>query len=66
MNGTHDIVDRLNAELGARIAERQSLRAAGADGETLERNRMEICGLQHRISLALIARHLPAATAEAA
>ncbi len=65
MNATQDILDRLNAELGARIAERQSLRAAGVDGETLERNRVEICGLQHRIAQALIARYLPAA-AEAA
>jgi hypothetical protein len=56
----HDNVDRLNAELGARVAERQSLRAAGADCATLERNRKEICGLQHRIAQALIARHLPA------
>jgi hypothetical protein len=60
MNVAYDTLDRLNAELGARVAERQSLRATGADGETLERNRIEICGLQRRIAQALIARHLPA------
>jgi hypothetical protein len=65
MNAAHDTLDRLNAELGARIAERQSLRADGADRETLERNRVEICGLQRRIAHALIARYLPA-PAEAA
>jgi hypothetical protein len=56
----HEIVERLHEELGARVAERQSLRAAGADGETLERNRAEICGLQQRLARALIARYLPA------
>jgi hypothetical protein len=66
MIAAHDTVDRLNAQLGARITERQSLRAAGADGETLERNRLEICTLQHQIARALIARYLPATAAEAA
>jgi hypothetical protein len=65
MNAAQDIVERLNAELGVRVSERQSLRAAGADRETLERNRVEICGLQRRIAQALIARYLPA-SAEAA
>ncbi len=58
MDVARDTLDRLNADLGARVAERQALRSAGADDETLERNRIEICTLQRRIADALIARYL--------
>jgi hypothetical protein len=53
-------VEVLDARLQRLVLERQLLRSEGAGREALERNRREICRLQHALSLALIARHHPA------
>jgi hypothetical protein len=55
-----DDVETLQERIAARVYERQALRAAHADRERLERNRLEIAELQQRLSRALIARHTPA------
>ena len=65
MISTQDNIERLGEEIGALVAERQSLRAVQADSDALERNRLEICLVQRRLAQALIARYLPA-QAEAA
>jgi hypothetical protein len=56
----YDTIEALNEELGALVAERQSLREAGAGADALERNRLRICSVQHKLTYALIARYLPA------
>ena len=53
-------VEALDARIQRLVFERQLLRSEGALREALERNRQEICRLQHALSLALIARHHPA------
>lgn len=53
-------VEGLDARIQRLVFERQLLRNEGAGREALERNRQEICQLQHALSLALIARHHPA------
>jgi hypothetical protein len=53
-------VEMLDARIQRLVLERQLLRSDGAAREALERNRQEICRLQHALSLALIARHHPA------
>lgn len=53
-------VEALDARIQRLVFERQLLRSEGARQEALERNRQEICRLQHALSLALIARHHPA------
>jgi hypothetical protein len=60
MISTQDNIERLGEEIGALVAERQSLRAVQADSDALELNRLEICLLQRRLAQALIARYLPA------
>jgi hypothetical protein len=58
-----DLVGRI-ADL---VLERQSLRANGAERETLERNRAELVSAHWELSRALIERHCPPkADAEAA
>jgi hypothetical protein len=52
-------VEVLDARLQRLVLERQLLRSEGAGRASLERNRQEICRLQHALSLALIARHQP-------
>jgi len=52
-------VEVLDARLQRLVLERQLLRSEGAGRAALERNRQEICRLQHALSLALIARHQP-------
>ena len=52
-------VDRLVAVIRQLVDERQRLRAEGADGERLERNRLELVHRQHELSLALIERFRP-------
>ena len=51
-------VESLAAEIGRIVAERQELRAAGAEGSALEANRRELADAQARLSRLLIERHL--------
>ena len=60
MPAATDNIEQLNRELASRVAERQSLRAAEAEQDALEHNRLAICGLQHRLARALIAHYAPA------
>ena len=53
-------VEALDARIQRLVLERLLLRSEAAGREALERNRREICRLQHALSLALIARHQPA------
>ena len=53
-------VESLTAEIGRIVAERQELRAAGADYDVLEANRRRLAQAQSRLSQLLIARYLPA------
>ena len=53
-------VEALTEEIGRIVAERQELRAAGADAEVLEENRRRLTDAQSRLSQLLIERHLPA------
>jgi hypothetical protein len=52
-------VESLNVEIERVVAERQSLRAAGADAATLEENRRRLAAAQAALSQLLIERHLP-------
>jgi hypothetical protein len=52
-------VETLNAEIERVVAERQALRAAGADSATLEENRRRLAAAQAALSQLLIERHLP-------
>ncbi len=54
-------VEDLLGQIGALTAERQKLRAAGATGPRLERNRVKLARAQWELSHALIARYLPEA-----
>jgi hypothetical protein len=62
MGTTAEDVETLQDRIAGLVYERQELRAARADRERLERNRLEITDLQQRLSRALIARHTPAPT----
>jgi hypothetical protein len=57
---TGDDVETLQERISVLVYERQELRAARADRERLEHNRLEIAELQQALSRALIARHSPA------
>jgi hypothetical protein len=50
-------VEALQTEISLLCSERQHLRAAGAAEVDLERNRLEIAGLQWQLSRALIVRY---------
>ena len=52
-------VESLNTEIERVVAERQALRAAGADAATLEENRRRLGDAQAALSRLLIERHLP-------
>jgi hypothetical protein len=52
-------VEALTDEIGRIVAERQALRADGADHELLEENRRRLTEAQSRLSQLLIQRHLP-------
>jgi len=54
-------VEALTAEIGEIVAERQALRAKGADAALLEENRRRLADAQNRLSLLLIERYLPPA-----
>jgi len=51
-------VESLNAEIERVVAERQSLRAAGADAAALDENRRRLAAAQSALSQLLIERHL--------
>jgi hypothetical protein len=52
-------VESLTAEISQIVAERQELRATGADRKTLEENRLRLACAQSRLSQLLIDRYLP-------
>lgn len=54
-----DGVDKLSERIAALAAERQELRKAGASGEVLEENRVQLSRSQWALSQALIEQHLP-------
>ncbi len=58
-----ETVEALAEQIARVVAERQALRAAGADKDALERNRLELASLQRLFADALVARHLPSAAA---
>jgi hypothetical protein len=60
MDAIQHTVETLNAEIGRIVAERQDLRTTGAAPDVLEENRRRLADAQNRLSLLLIARHLPA------
>ena len=52
-------VESVGEQIGGIVAERQSLRAAGAGEAELEANRRRLTAAQHELSRLLIARYLP-------
>ena len=52
-------VEELQQQIAGLISERQELRAHGASGASLERNRLELVRIQWDFSHALIRRHAP-------
>jgi hypothetical protein len=56
-------VEALTDEIGRIVAERQALRANGADHDALEENRRRLAEAQSRLSQLLIQRYLPARSA---
>ncbi len=52
-------VEKLKERIARLVGERQQLRATHATADELEANRREIALLQHELSAALIALHLP-------
>ncbi len=55
-------VSRIERHIEELVAERQQLRASGAEHDALERNRAEIVRSQWELAAALIACHQPAPT----
>jgi hypothetical protein len=53
-------VESLTEEIRGLVYERQTMRAVGADRETLERNRVELVQRQQELVNALIRRYLRA------
>jgi hypothetical protein len=56
-------VAELSERIAALAAERQELRQAGASGEVLEENRVQLSRSQWALSHALIEQHLPGLSA---
>jgi hypothetical protein len=52
-------VEELSRQIAELAAERQDLRKAGASGEVLEENRVQLSRSQWALSEALIEQHLP-------
>ena len=52
-------IESLERDLATLVAQRQSLRADGAESDELERNRREIVARQHELSEALISIYAP-------
>ena len=59
LRGMSLTVESLTAEIGRIVAERQELRAAGANFDVLEENRRRLAKAQSELSQLLIARYLP-------
>ena len=59
MSAVAHTVETLTAEISRIVAERQELRAAGADADVLEENRRRLAAAQNELSQLLIARYLP-------
>ena len=57
-NAVRHTVETLAGEIGSIVAERQTLRAAGAPAQELEANRRRLVEAQARLSALLIERHL--------
>jgi hypothetical protein len=55
----HDTVESVSDEIGRIVADRQALREAGADGDSLEENRRRLAAAQNKLSRLLIERYLP-------
>jgi hypothetical protein len=53
----HTDVERLRDRIGELVQERQELRTAGADRESLERNRIQLVRRQSELGRALIQQH---------
>jgi hypothetical protein len=51
-------VEDVADEIGHIVGERQELRAAGADGRTLEENRLRLVAAQSDLTQLLLVRHL--------
>jgi hypothetical protein len=58
--------EELNAHISQLVAERQELRARGAEAAALERNRLRIAQAQWELAHALIDQHRPAVAQSAA
>ena len=56
---TRNGIEKLSERIAALAAERQELRKAGASGEVLEENRLQLSRSQWALSQALIEQHLP-------
>jgi hypothetical protein len=54
---THSEVERLRDRIGELVRERQELRIAGADRESLERNRIQLVRRQSELGRALLHDH---------
>jgi hypothetical protein len=53
-------VESLKQRIGELVCERQELRTTGADGDSLEGNRVELARQQSELNRALIAQHCAA------
>ena len=54
-----ETVESVSEEIGRIVADRQALREAGADGNSLEENRRRLAAAQNKLSRLLIERHVP-------
>ena len=54
------VVESLKQRIGELVRERQELRTTGADGDSLEGNRVELAHQQSELNRALIAQHCAA------
>ena len=59
MANTDPRIETLEREIATLVAQRQTLRATGAEARELERNRREIVARQHELSETLISIYAP-------